>query len=212
MLINIHKVYAPFLRHFRKKRMRKFIDTMGVTAKTRILDVGGSPDIWLGLQSTIGLPFVPDVTLLNVNESHSSIFKEIVADARALPFPDKAFDIVFSNSMIEHLGEWDSQVKAALEMARVGKSIWVQTPNYWFPIEPHLLTPFVHWFPSELRRRVLPYTVWGIITQFDRAFCDEFHKELRLLTPREMAALFPDAELLRERTLGMSKSLIAARR
>jgi hypothetical protein len=64
--------------------------------------------------------------------------------------------------MIEHLYTSENQAQAAREAMRVGKKLWIQTPNRWFPIEPHFLTPFVHWLPEEARKRLVRnFTVWG---------------------------------------------------
>ena len=77
----------------------------------------------------------------------------MAGDGRALPFRDEAFDVVFSNSVIEHVGDAASQRRFAREVARVGRAYWVQTPNRWFPVEQHLLTPLVHWLPKSWQRR-----------------------------------------------------------
>ncbi|MFN8160099.1 MAG: hypothetical protein U0R52_03525 [Solirubrobacterales bacterium] len=88
----------------------------------------------------------------------------------------------------------------------------MQTPSRWFPVEPHLLTPFVHYLPRAAQRRLLRnFTVWGIATRPDRQYVDRMLEELELLSPGEMRRLFPGCEVRRERILGMSKSLIAVR-
>ena len=66
-----------------------------------------------------------------------------------LPFGDGSFDFVFSNSAIEHLRTPERQRRFAVEVARVGKRYCVQTPNRWFPLESHLLTPWVHYLPKR---------------------------------------------------------------
>jgi hypothetical protein len=87
-------------------------------------------------------------------------------DGRQLPFRDAAFDVVFSNSVIEHVGDAASQERFAREVARVGRSYWVQTPNRWFPVEQHLLTPLVHWLPRRWQRAILRRgTVWEALTR-----------------------------------------------
>ena len=78
----------------------------------------------------------------------------IFADGCRLPFPDKSFDVVFSNSVIEHLGDPRKHEQYAREIARVGVRYFVQTPNRWFPIEPHLLTPLVHFLPRDVAAAV----------------------------------------------------------
>src|ERR1017187_2845994 len=86
----------------------------------------------------------PRVTLLNPPRTKAELAGAswwVAGDGRAVPFRDAAFDVVFSNSVIEHVGDAQSQRAFAREVARVGRAYWVQTPNRWFPVEQHLLTP-----------------------------------------------------------------------
>ena len=138
----------------------------------------------------------------------------VAGDGCSLPFRDGAFDIVFSNSVIEHVGGPERQRQFATEIARVGRAYWVQTPNRWFPVEPHLLTPFLHWLPKRQRAAIARrFTVWQCITRpsADRRefYIEHFLRDIRLLGPAETKALFPGARLVRERFLGIAKSLIA---
>jgi hypothetical protein len=140
----------------------------------------------------------------------------VAGDGRALPFRDAAFDVVFSNSVIEHVGDAASQQLFALEVARVGRAYWVQTPNRWFPVEQHLLTPLVHWLPQSWQAAIVRRgTVWSALTRPtpDRRdfYIEHFLRDIRLLSYREVARLFPGARIIRERFLGATKSLIAYR-
>src|SRR5438445_13817496 len=120
------------VRHFRTRRMRRFAREFGVTNDTRILDVGGTPLNWSFVASH------PLVTIVNLpGEPLDRRFAWVWGDGRALPFADGSFDIVFSNSVIEHVGDTESHRRFAEEIARVGRAYWVETPNRWFPIEPH---------------------------------------------------------------------------
>ncbi len=124
----------------------------------------------------------------------------VQGDAVQLPFGDGEFDIAYSSSLIEHLQRED-RGRAAAEISRVGWRLFVQTPNRWFPIEPHALLPFVHWLPRPLGRLLWRWGVTG-----------ESFDSIRLLTSRELRALFPGAEIVRERVGPLTKSLIAVRR
>ena len=131
--MNIHSIYRPFLKYFRTKRMRQFRHLFELTAETRILDVGGYEFNWMLLG------FSPHVTLLNLavcrERKRESNFTWVVADGRYLPFKDGAFELVYSNSVIEHLGSFENQQLFATECWRVGLSYYVQTPN-----NPHALS------------------------------------------------------------------------
>ncbi len=124
----------------------------------------------------------------------------VAADARDLPFADSEFDIAYSNSLIEHLPPAD-RPRAAAEISRVGKRLFVQTPSRHFPLEPHALLPLVHWLPRSMGRRLWKLGVTG--EPFD---------DIQLLSAHEMRVLFPDARIERERVGPLTKSLIAVRR
>jgi len=121
----------------------------------------------------------------------------VEADARALPFDDTSFDIAYSNSVIEHLDPAD-RPRFAAEIRRVAGGYLVQTPNRWFPVEPHVLLPGFQFLPKGARRRL-----WRLGVSKDE-FAD-----IRLLDAAELRRLFPEAVIVRERFAGLTKSLIA---
>src|ERR1035441_911446 len=198
---------------FRSRRMRRFAREMHITAETRVLDVGGTPETW------DMLPVRPRVTLLNTPRTKAELAGAsswVAGDGRILPFRDEAFDVVFSNSVIEHVGDAPGQRRFAHEGARVGCGDWGQTPNRWFPVEQHLLTPLVHWLPKPWQAFIVPrFTVWDALVRPSpdrRAFyLAHYLEDVRLLSAAELAALFPDARLIRERLCGWTKSLVAVR-
>jgi hypothetical protein len=211
--VNIQTLYHPILKHFRAQRMKTFYDVLEIKAETKILDVGGAPWLWM-IAAEQGLP-QPQITILNIFPEHRQLppnMRWIVGDGCNLPFEDKEFDVVFSNSVIEHLGCYDSQSSFAREIRRVGRNYWVQTPDPRFPVEPHYLSPFIHWLPVEQRRKIARYgTVWGLLERPTQVEVDEMVNEIRLIRQMDMEALFPDAELINERWMGLPKSLIAKR-
>jgi 2-polyprenyl-3-methyl-5-hydroxy-6-metoxy-1,4-benzoquinol methylase len=188
--------------------MSMFVEYLEVTPQTKVLDVGGSLLIW---QFS---PVKPRLTILNITPPPGSLpgdVEWVIGDARDMPFDDRSFDVVFSNSVIEHVGDFDDQKKCANEIRRVGQRYFVQTPNYFFPVEPHFITPFIHWLPRSFSRKLLGLTARNIITR-DRNGTEEVFQEVRLLKPNEMRELFPDAEIRFERFLGLPKSILAIKR
>jgi len=136
----------------------------------------------------------------------------VLGDGCALPFADKSFDVLFSNSVIEHVGTWERQQAFAREARRVGRRLWVQTPAREFFIEPHLIAPVIHWLPHSWQRRLIRnFTVRGWLERPGPRDVEEFLAEVRLLTFAEMQSLFPDCTIMRERFLGLTKSYIAVR-
>lgn len=192
--------------------MHRLLSLFPIQPHWRVLDVGGTSAIWELC------PVRPRLVLLNTpraSEGNSPGLTFVQGDGTTLPFPDKSFDLVFSNSVIEHLGSAESTLSFASEVRRVGKCYFVQTPDAAFPIEPHLYTPFLHYLPRTWQRRIAPkYSVWSLLsrTSEDRRefYVRHYLEEIRLLTALQMQSIFPGARILHERFLGVSKSLIAA--
>ena len=206
---------ARIQQAFRAKRMRRFLRAFPQAGGSRILDVGGTAEIWRLSRNAGGRVF-----LLNMPsaapEKGSPAAEVIHGDGCRLPFADGSFDIVFSNSVIEHVGDGEAQERFAREVRRTGRGYWVQTPNRYFPIEMHLLTPFVHLLPRKWRAFIVRrFTVWQWIhhPSPDRKafYIEHFISDIRLLSAAEMKRLFPDALILRERFLLFTKSLVAYR-
>jgi SAM-dependent methyltransferase len=191
--------------------MAHFQRTFKVTERTTVLDVGGSPLIWQFAGIHPKLTFLNLPPAINDGRGEANL---VGGDGRTLPFRDGAFDIVFSNSTIEHVGTTADQQAFANEIARVGKRYWVQTPNRRFPFEMHVMLPFVHFLPRKWQRAiVMRFTGWELLVPHTqdvrRDYLEHFLTELRLLDAREMQRLFPQARIERETFLGLPKSLIA---
>ncbi|HVS51834.1 MAG TPA: class I SAM-dependent methyltransferase [Opitutaceae bacterium] len=211
--MNIHSLYARLSPFFRRRRRRRFFALVAPRAGERVLDVGGTADFWRdgGLRASLTL-LNRDATADRAGGAPGEKIVFVVGDGCALPFRDGEFDVVFSNSVIEHVGSWERQQAFAAEARRVGRRLWVQTPARGFFIEPHLLAPFIHWLPRAWQRRLVRnFTVRGWLERPDAAAVEAFLDEVRLLTFREMQALFPDCAIRRERFLGLTKSYLAVR-
>jgi Methyltransferase domain len=177
----------------------------------KILDVGGTNDFW----ERRGWADCEDfqITTLNLfaEEKRHGNIEPIAGDATNLAgFADKSFDVVFSNSVIEHLFTLENQRRMANEIQRVGKAYWVQTPNFWFPIEPHFHVPGWQWLP--VAARVATIRRWRCGWRgpcSDPAQARQLVTEVRLLRGRELAQLFPGAEIVAERFGGLVKSWTA---
>jgi len=197
------------MRRFRPARMQAMADFFGMDQRTSVLDVGGFWNNWSYLRVQ------PQLTILNLSPRPRGMpdnVEWVQGDARTLPFKDCAFDLVYSNSVIEHLGGIENQRLFAAECRRVGQNYYVQTPNKWFFMEPHLITPFVHWLPRRFQRLLLRnFTVWGWITRPTSQYCESFMNEVRLLDERELKQFFPKCKIYREYFLGFVKSIIAVK-
>lgn len=196
--------------HLRTKRMVNLASRFKLTENTLVLDVGGTEDIW-ALS-----PIKPKLIFLNQARARLEVGNScpvVLGDARHLPFADQSFDVVFSNSVIEHVGTSKDQSLFASEIIRVGRQYWVETPDRAFPIEQHVWTPFVHWLPKRWQRRALAnFCVWAFVRSAspqERTFyLEHYLRSIRLLTASELLQLFPGGKVHTERILGLSKALI----
>jgi hypothetical protein len=124
----------------------------------------------------------------------------IAADGCALPFESRAFDWVFSNAVIEHVGAWEKQKHFATEVRRVArKGYFISTPNKFFPLDPHTLLPGYQFLPPRLQRAALRISP-GYLTEYG---------EINLLSARQLQALFPEARILKNGLPGLPNGLVA---
>jgi hypothetical protein len=198
---------------FRQRRMQRFLTLIAPLRQKplRILDIGGTPAFWHALPGLYQDERV-SITVINLDtpDAEDANIRITCGNACALPFDDDAFDVVHSNSVIEHVGHWPEMENMAREVRRLAPNYFVQTPNMWFPIEPHFKLPVVHWLPEQTRASFLQMT--GRSKKFaDAGEATRYVQRISLLSARQLRALFPDAHLWRERFFGLTKSLVAER-
>jgi len=179
---------------------------------SRVLDVGGSVEFWRAMD---GLRLGFSVTVLNLKvapQTPPDGFEVVEGDARDLSrFDDRSFSLVFSNSVIEHVGGFDDQRRMAAECRRVGVRYFVQTPNVYFPIEPHFLLPWFQFYPRSAQIGLTRRFALGWYPRIpDRDEAAAHVASHRLLKRSEMVELFPDGQVLEERVAGLTKSFIAS--
>ncbi len=177
----------------RRQRRELFRRLMAPQPGERILDVGSGETGLAGLEPEL------EVTGTDRVDRPEYPGPFVRADGRGLPFADGEFDVAYSNSVVEHVVASADRRALARELTRVGGRYFVQTPNRWFPVEPHALLPLVHWLPRRAGRRL-----WGL------GVSDDPFDETLLLDARELQELFPDATIVRERLGPLTKSLVAA--
>lgn len=196
----------------RAARFRLF-ESLLPAGSARILDIGGTNAYWTqrGYAERTGI----EVLLVNLapEPQVAENLIPVVADASSLDYDDMEFDVVFSNSVIEHLVTRRAQHAMAREVRRLAPTYYVQTPNYWFPIEPHFLAPGWQYLPERVRVEALRRRRFGHLGPVpDPLQAFECVEEIKLLTSRELRLLFPDATIHRERFGPWTKSLTAVRR
>ena len=199
----------------RQDRLREFTALLPEDGRAiRILDAGGTPEFWGRHRAQ--LPSETEITVLNLafdGQCDLPGISRIRGDARDMSmFRDGEFDFCFSNSVIEHAGTFQDQLRMAGEIRRVAKGYFVQTPNEYFPLEPHFLVFGWQFAPVGLRASLLQRGDRGWMKRVeDPALAREVVQSIRLLSARKLRKMFPDGEIYRERIGGLTKSIVAWR-
>lgn len=190
---------------YRQKRFEQFITNLNVGPKDKILDLGGYEHTW---ENYI---YKDNITIVNIElpKNKSKNFKWLRVDACNLSFiKDKSYDIVFSNSVIEHVGDFSKQKQMAEEIIRVGKKYWIQTPNKYFPIEIHSLFPYFNFLPNKTKYIVAKLWPFSFAKKLNLDAIEEM-ENIWSIDYKLMQKYFPNAKIIREKFWGLTKSLIA---
>jgi SAM-dependent methyltransferase len=210
----------PNKSKFRKQRFEIVLNIMKriISSKSKcdIIDLGGTYGYWQ--------PFLPQLRGLNIKvrilnlEDRTEAFADDRfsferGDATNLPaISDRTFDLVHSNSLIEHVGRWTDMKRMAANVRRLADNYYIQTPYFWFPMEPHSRTIGYQWMPPQWRVKLLLRRSLGfypMAADIDEAM--DYVEGVSLLDKNQFKALFPDGRIISERVWGLTKSLIAVR-
>jgi hypothetical protein len=198
----------------RQKRFAYFLSLLEqLPAAVDILDIGGQENYW----KIVGTdhPKIRSITLLNLWKEPAGLPKlnSVSGDARDLSeYGEQSVDVIFSNSVIEHVGGLREQQRMAREVQRIGKRYIIQTPNRFFPLEPHFLVPFFQFFPTRFRALLHhQFTLgwWRRQPDYLEALAEV--ESIRLLDRTELTYLFPGSTLITEKLAGLTKSLIVTK-
>lgn len=208
--------FLKLSRISRTRKLRLFNKIMKPTEETKVLDVGAqvNPNSDKELQFIDAYPWKGNISAGNISEEHISNIKNcypeieaVVCDACKLPWPDKHFDVVYSNAVIEHVGDFERQKIMAAEIMRVGRRWFVTTPNRWFPFEFHMRLPFITWLPGNGYLRI------GNLISYDhlkgKYTAGRKRSDLRLMSAGELRKCFPDSKIIKQRVTFMAETLIA---
>ena len=192
---------VELIHHIRKYGGRKEIS---------IIDLGGTPSYWNQVYDVSNNPLNINVTLLNLKKFQigNPFFEILTGDVTDMHgIPEQAYTIAFSNSLIEHLGDFSVQERLVTEMKRIAKYIYLQTPNYSFFWEPHYNLPFAHWISFSKRMKYLSFIHRTTVNEQLSIY---LKNPIRLLTKSELQYFFSPERysLRRENLFGFTKSYI----
>lgn len=174
----------------RRAIYKRFVETLSPSAAETTLDIGVTSDSQF-LESNFFERFYPyknRITCVgtedgsHLEEQYPGVCFVPLVSGQPLPFAAQHFDIVFSNAVIEHVGDRQRQQFFLAEALRVSRRFFIATPNRWFPIEVHTGLPFLHYLPPAVFRAILSRSRL-------RSWAEE--ENLNLLTKPEFASLFP---------------------
>jgi hypothetical protein len=187
----------------RSKMFRLFMDFVHPGPETKVLDVGVTSDERNRESNYFEqmYPYPGNITCVGtedgkvLEERYPGLSYRRVCSGEPLPFPDAAFDVVFSNAVVEHVGSRSAQASFVRELCRVGRLVFVTTPDRRFPVEHHTGLPLLHYLPAPLFRSVLRHTRF-------RYWAEE--SNLNILTARSLARLFPATAAVEVRSVRLA--------
>lgn len=188
---------------WRQRRMSIFLKRMTVRNGFKIIDLGGTPSLWemVDLDLEITLLNLPGIKNCQPNAPRHT-YHFITGDACYLGgLIDDTFDLVFSNSVIEHVGPANRQQAFAETVRRLAPRYWIQTPSLWFPIEAHCNLPLWWFYPRFLQKAQIHH--WR---RKGHGFLAKQMTETRVLTLSQLKFLFPEAQVYTEYVIGFPKS------
>jgi hypothetical protein len=194
----------------RKRRWKLLKSEFPHLDQMRVLDLGGTTIWWKRA------PVRPrSVTVINLREPCERLdwlnpIQGDACDARELVGSEE-FDLVFSNSLIEHLGGHAPRTRFAHVVRSLAPRYAVQTPYRYFPVEPHWLFPGMQFLPTMTRSWLAPRWPLGLTYRWPAERATEEVMFTELLSATEMHSYFPDARIEWERMAGVPKSMIAIR-
>src|SRR5688572_13888944 len=127
-MLSIHKLYGLLSARFRARRLQWFTNVISPTPQSTILDVGGYPWFWQDATRPYKITLLNPHVVPGLSAQFADNFEFVVGDGCKLEYSDQSFDIIFSNSVIEHVGTYTRQRAFAAEARRVGRALWIQTP------------------------------------------------------------------------------------
>ena len=214
LLVNHHKKNS-FVNQFRQKRfelLKNGIEKLIQKDHFKILDIGGDIQYWknIGWQHPACKIHLLNLYESKVPENETQQFSSSVGNGLSLEYKKGEVDLIFSNSVIEHVGSYENQQIFAGEVKRVSDKYIVQTPSIWFPLEPHSLIPLFQFLPHPIRALLI---MTFNINYFPKAKTYKAaiivsHSTL-MFTHKRFKQLFPEAEIQVERFLGIPKSYTA---
>ncbi|MCW2941173.1 MAG: hypothetical protein JWN00_4158 [Actinomycetia bacterium] len=196
---------------FRQRRWNWLRETFPDLEEMSVIDLGGTAESWLRA------PVRPaSVHAVNLEEQPTDLpgwLRADYGDACALPdrILSNTYDLVLSNSVIEHVGGHARREQFAAAVHALADRHWVQTPYRYFPIEPHWVCPGFQFLPLAARARVAQY--WPLVhtRPVDRLDALRTAISVELASRTEMKLYFPDSRIRSERIAGLTKSLIAVK-
>jgi len=194
----------------RRRKWGVFLKEIAPSKGMRVLDVGFEEEEYSGHSNFIEkhYPYPEMLTALGVDipvkfKARYPTVTAVYYDGNCFPFEDKAFDVLWSNAVIEHVGDRNKQLLFLKEIKRVSKRAFITTPNRFFLIEVHTLTPLLHYLPKRVFDKYLEFIGKGWAAG----------EYMHLLSKNDIKTLLADAgiadyTIIKNRFVGITMSFI----
>jgi hypothetical protein len=186
-------------------------ETFPDLAAMSVIDLGGLVETWL--RAPVRPKHVHVINLSPSSDPAPDWVEVSRGDVCALPddVASRRYDLVFSNSVIEHVGGHERRLRFADAVHLLAEAHWIQTPYRFFPVEPHWVVPGMQFLPTAAQVAVVRRWALTEVPNGDGVRATKQVLWTELLDRTQMRHYFPDSTLRAERVFGLTKSLIAYR-
>lgn len=199
----------------RAGRWQQFRDLFPDIDAMSVLDLGGTVEAWE--RAPVRPAHVTVLNLFEPGKSDESRLTPVDGDACAAADVLQrngvrtSFDLVFSNSLLEHVGGHAKRADLARQVRDLAPYHWVQTPYRYFPVEPHWLFPGMQFLPMAAKLVVAERWPLQHTKPDSRATAMTEVQWTELVGITELRSYFPESRILKEKLAGVTKSITAVR-
>lgn len=226
MYKKIRQLVKSLSNKWAKERLEFFLDKLNPPENSTVLDLGGHNGKFFYSYKDLIKHLNLKIIVADIDEKALTTAKSrgfdtvLLKESEPINLPDNSADIVFCNSVIEHVTvnktkmysytddkefkktAFENQQKFADEIRRTGRGYFVQTPHIAFPIESHTWLPFIAILSRKNLIRMLNLT--------NKFWVKKTSPDWHLLNEKQMRELFPDADsIIVNKKFGFKKEIIA---
>jgi O-antigen/teichoic acid export membrane protein/ubiquinone/menaquinone biosynthesis C-methylase UbiE len=153
----------PAVRNYAATLMARIEDIECDEKGRRVLEVGAAAGCLTIALNELGYSCTgvePDADALRTAQALARSLGQpcsvIAGRGERIPFPDETFDIVITNSVLEHVHDVDACFREISRILKPGGLFWFETASAMSPFQHEIRWfPLFGWYPDRLKKRIM---------------------------------------------------------